>query len=109
MIDSLVSALEERRWKTDILSLDDGQIYISGGSMQGLQIGDVLALMSAGQKVKSKQSGFDIELPAKRIATIKITGFFGESENSEGSVCELIEGNISNIDIDKIYVEEIAK
>jgi curli biogenesis system outer membrane secretion channel CsgG len=106
MIDQLISKLEERRWKTDILNVNGSEIYISGGAYQGLKIGDTLALMEPGATIKSRQSGFDIALPPKRIGTLRIKGFIGDSEHNEASLCVLTEGSLDTVDLDHIYVEE---
>lgn len=109
VIDKLVSKLKERPWKTDILEIQEGQIYISGGKKQGLKSGDILRVMESGKTVSSKQSGFNIALPPKHVATIKVISFFGEDETNEGSVCQLIDGKIEKVDISKLFVAEDAK
>lgn len=109
MIDKLVSTLDERVWRTDILDVQGDQVFISGGQKQGIKPGDVLLVMERGAKVKSKQSGFDINLPAKRIAEIRVVSFFGDNENNEGSMCTVISGTLGSADPAKIYVEEIKK
>src|SRR5574341_474512 len=78
VIDQLVSRLADRKWRTDILEVKDGHVFISGGKRQGLKEGDTLAVLEAGATVKSKQSGFDIALPPKPVAKIRVSGFFGE-------------------------------
>ncbi|KAA0894344.1 curli production assembly protein CsgG [Oryzomonas rubra] len=107
MIDKLVSSLDERPWKTDVLEEQGGQVFISGGKEQGLKVGDLLQVMEKGAIVKSKQSGFVINLPSKKVATVKVTAFFGDNENNEGSVCEVLTGNINPAAIKNVYVEEI--
>lgn len=107
MIDKLVSSLDERPWKTDILEIQGGQVFISGGMRQGLKVGDNLQVMEKGQTVKSRQSGFDINLPPKKVATVKVTAFFGDNENNEGSVCEVVSGAIDQASLKSIYVEEV--
>ncbi len=109
MLDKLVSSLGERPWKSDILAVEVGQIFISGGKSQGLQVGDILQVMERGTTVKSKQSSFDINLPPKKIAEIKVVTFFGDNENNEGSVCEISSGGISAVTFEKIFVEEVNK
>ena len=104
VVDKLVSNLEERPWRTDILEMKDNQVFISGGSRQGLKINDMLKVMKSGKKVTSKQSGFQVALPPTEIATLKITSFFGESEVEEGSVCSLLSGQIDESLIDALYV-----
>jgi curli biogenesis system outer membrane secretion channel CsgG len=107
MIDKLVSSLDERPWKTDILEIQGRQVFISGGQRQGLTVGDILQVMEKGQVVKSRQSGFDINLPPKKIATVKVITFFGENANNEGSVCEIVSGTVDTVLLKNTYVEEV--
>lgn len=106
VIDKLVSTLDERPWRTDILEAKAGQVFISGGARQGLKVGDTLRVMAAGQKIKSKQTGMEISLPAKQVATIKIVSVFGDSENDEGSVCEVVTGTVDPV-ATNLFVEEV--
>lgn len=107
MIDKLVSSLDERPWRTDVLEVQEGQVFISGGQRQGLKVGDVLQMMEKGQTVKSRQTGFDINLPPKKAATVKVTAFFGDNENNEGSVCEVVSGAIDPASLKNTYIEEV--
>ena len=91
---ALMSKLSEREWRTDILKVDGNQVYISGGSRQGLKPGDRLAILQAGEVVKSAQTGFDITLPAKPVARVEVQSFFGDDEMTEGSVTVLTSGSI---------------
>ncbi len=109
MLDKIVSSLEERPWKTDILEVKGTEAFISGGQYQGIKIGDILQVMEEGAPVKSRQTGFTMNLPPKKVAEIKVSSFFGNNENNEGSVCHIISGTISNKNIDKLYVEEVKK
>lgn len=94
MMNTLVNRLEDRPWTTDILKVDGGRIFISGGERQGLKPGDRLAVMAQGEKVKSRQSGFEITLPGSRVAGLRVVSLFGDSEASEGAVCEISDGAI---------------
>jgi len=107
VIDKLVSTLDEKPWRTDILEAQGGQIFISGGFRQGLKVGDELVVMAPGQKVKSKQTGMEISLPGREVARIKVVSFFGDNENNEGSVCEVIKGKIDPASAATLYVEEV--
>lgn len=107
MLDKIVSSLEERPWKTDILEIKGAEVFISGGQNQGIKIGDILRVMEQGAAVKSKQAGFTINLPPKKIAEIKVSAFFGNNENNEGSVCQIISGTINASNNDKLFVEEV--
>lgn len=106
VIDQLVSKLAERKWKSDVLSVKDGQVFISGGKRQGLKEGDVLAVMEAGDTVKSRQTGFDITLPAKQVATIRVAEFFGETEIDEGAVCRVVSGDLARPSSPRLFVSE---
>jgi len=94
MMNTLVNKLKDRTWSTDILKVEGRQVYISGGERQGLKVGDLLTVMSQGQKVKSQQSGFEITLPGARVAGLKVAVLFGDSEANEGAVCEVADGAI---------------
>lgn len=107
VIDKMVSTLDEKPWRTDILESRDGQLFISGGSRQGIKIGDSLQVIAPGQKVKSKQTGMEITLPGKPLATIKVVSFFGDSETDEGSVCQIVTGRIDSSAAANYYVEEV--
>ncbi len=107
VVDKLVSALEDRHWRTDILEVQGSNMFISGGQRQGLKVGDVLDVMEEGAPLKSKQTGFTINLPAKKIATVKVVSFFGDSENNEGSVCAVITGNMDKTLIKNTFVQEV--
>jgi len=90
MLNGIVSKLDERPWRTDILQIEDNQVFISGGKRQGIKIGDVLTVMLEGNKVKSQQTGFEITLPPKILGNLRVVSQFGDSEANEGSVCEII-------------------
>lgn len=109
MLDQLVSSLDNRAWKTDVLEVQGGQVFISGGQKQGMKVGDTLQVMELGATIKSKQTGFDINLPSRKIAEIRVASFFGDNENNEGAVCEVVSGTVNTAGLDKIYVEEVKK
>lgn len=90
--NALIAKLEERPWRTDILKVDGKQLFISGGSRQGLKAGDMLSIMKQGDTVKSAQTGFGITLPATPVGKARVISVFGDNESNEGSVAELISG-----------------
>jgi curli biogenesis system outer membrane secretion channel CsgG len=109
VIDRLVGKLGDRPWRTDILELQGAEVFVSGGKSQGLRAGDELTVMEAGRTVKSAQSGFDIALPARQVATIRVLSTFGDTETTEGSVCELTWGMITPAAIPKLFVAQPQK
>jgi hypothetical protein len=109
VIDRLVSKLADRPWRTDILEVQGTQVFISGGTRQGLRVGDELVVMAAGQTIKSAQTGFDVTLPPKTVATLKVVQTFGDSETNEGSVCDQTSGAVDKAQLPKLFVTQPAK
>jgi curli biogenesis system outer membrane secretion channel CsgG len=104
--NSLISKLDERPWRTDILKVDGRQLYISGGSRQGLKVGDTLFVLKQGERVKSGQTGFEITLPAKTIGQVRVVGLFGSNDTDEGAVAEILSGDINDSRKDGLYVSD---
>lgn len=100
----LVQNLEAQPWRTDILKTDGGTVYISGGAAQNLTPGTRLAVMQAGDDVKSAQTGFTIALPPQQIASLTVTSNFGTDEESQGSICSVTGGTLPSPLPASIYV-----
>jgi len=109
VIDRLVSKLTDRPWRTDILEVQGAQVFISGGARQGLRAGDELAVMAAGQTVKSAQSGFEVTLPPKQVGALKVVSTFGDDETNEGSVCQVTSGAIDKAALAGLFVTQPVK
>lgn len=93
LIDKLLNKLGDKPWTTSILSVEGPVVIISGGSRQGLRVGDHLKVMIAGKVIKSPQTGFNIQLPHTAVGMLNVLSFFGDSETNEGSLCEIITGS----------------
>lgn len=106
---ALISKLEERPWRTDILKVDGSTVYISGGTLQGLKVGDKLQVLRAGDTVRSAQSGFDIALPPTPVAQIQIGSLFGDNETNEGAVTTVISGNVTEDQKGSLFVSELKE
>ena len=104
--NSLIAKLEERPWLSDILKVEGRQLYLSGGARQGIQVGDVLNVLKAGEKVKSSQSGFDITLPAQTVGQVRIVSRFGDNETDEGSIADILSGDITDAQKRGLYLSE---
>lgn len=96
VMNSLVSKLTEKPWRTDILKVSGSQLFISGGERQGLKVGDALWVMQEGEKVKSTQTGFTIALPASQVATLEVVSLFGTNDTDEGAVCRVASGKVGS-------------
>ncbi|KLN60374.1 curli production assembly protein CsgG [Kiloniella spongiae] len=108
VMNEIVRKLDERPWRTDILKREGSTVFISGGQSQGLSIGDTLDIMKAGDTIRSAQSGFDIELPAQKIGSLKILSFFGTDETNEGSVTQITSGTMENSSVSEYFIAEGA-
>lgn len=108
-VEKLTQLMLERRWSADVLSVEDDQVYISGGKSQGISEGMTFQIKTRGREVKSKTTGSTITLPGKNLATLEIQGTFGESELEEGSFGQIIDGSIEGYDADELQVEEIEQ
>nr|WP_198969619.1 CsgG/HfaB family protein [Xylophilus sp. ASV27] len=104
--NALISKLEERPWRTDILRVAGKQIFISGGTKQGLKVGDNLAILRQGETVKSAQTGFAITLPATPVGKARVVSLFGDSESNEGAVAEVTSGAVSAADLSSVFISE---
>ena len=109
VVDRLVDRLYDRPWRTDILEVRGTQVFISGGERQGLKGGDTLAVLQATGTAKSKQSGFEIALPPRQVATVRVVSLFGDSETNEGSVCEVTSGTVDAGPLATLFVAEPAR
>ena len=103
VIDELVRKLEERPWRTEILQIEDNQLFIAGGQRMGIEIGDRLTVMRRGKEVASSKG--KIELPAAPVGTVEVISFFGETELNEGSVATVVSGDVSG-ELNTLFVAE---
>lgn len=107
MTNEVIGNLSDRTWSTDILRVDGSTVYISGGAKQGLVQGDTFNVETLGELVTSGQSGLPIRLPGKTIAKIEITSFFGDTEYTEGSVAQIVEGSLGTQSASNLVVKEV--
>jgi curli biogenesis system outer membrane secretion channel CsgG len=109
VLNALVTRLEQQPWRADILKAEGRQVYIAGGSRQGVKPGDMLAVMQQGDTVRGAQSGLAVTLPATKLGRIRVQSVFGDSDSNEGAVAELESGTASAPAGKILYVSEEAK
>ena len=105
-MSAVVAKLEEKPWSTDILKISGNRVFISGGQHQGLTVGTELLVKREGEKVVSKQTGFEIALPGEEVAQIRVVSLFGDSEVTEGSVAEIVSGSLEGQEAGRLRVTE---
>ena len=106
VLNTLIRKLEEREWRTSILTVEDGNVYISGGKHQGIKPGNEFAVIAPGKTIRSEQTGMNIELPGEQIAVLEVVSTFGETEAAEGSITKVTDGALPETDTAKLYVAE---
>lgn len=103
-VAKISAVVDKQPWATYILKVEGNRIYIGGGKSQGIKEGMIFNIQTAGEKVKSPQTGAEITLPGQNIATIKIVSLFGEGELNEGSVATIVSGSLGGKRITDLVV-----
>lgn len=104
VVNRLTTEFNRRPWQTSIIGADKDRYFISGGKAQGLKPGMVFSVETQGEKVKSPQTGFEIALPGREIAQIRIDSLFGDTEMSEGAVTSVVGGSLQGWKFDQLTV-----
>ncbi len=108
VVNRLTTELQRRPWQTSLIGNEQGSYFIAGGKSQGLAPGMVFSVQTIGKKVKSPQTGFDITLPGKEVAQLRVDSLFGDTEVSEGASATLVGGSLQGYSFDQLTVREKA-
>jgi curli biogenesis system outer membrane secretion channel CsgG len=106
VVDGIMQNLLSKPWRSYVLSVEDNTIMIAGGQKQGLKLNDSFSIYKKGKSIKNPQTGMMIELPGSKIASVNIIGQFGTTYTDEGSICQIINGNLKGENINDLYVEK---
>ena len=87
LVENIINKCMDKPWKSYILSVEDGTYVISGGASQGLVAGDKFNLYKKGKTVKNPQTGLNIELPGTKMGEVTIVTSFGDTPETELSLC----------------------
>ena len=107
LVEHVINKCMDKEWRAYLLSVEEGSYIISGGKSQGVEEGNVFAVMQKGRKVKNPQTGILIELPGKMAAKIKIDQLFGSTQEEEVAFGTLIEGTIDENKLENYYITEL--
>lgn len=108
-VEKMTQMLLERPWTADILTVEDGLVYISGGASQGVEAGMEFEVMTKGNRVRSQTTGSYITLPGQKVAEIKVTGLFGTTEIDQGAIAVLSSGSIDGYELSALEIREMKK
>ncbi|MDH3354570.1 MAG: CsgG/HfaB family protein, partial [Chromatiales bacterium] len=108
LTSNIVGNLLDSPWKSYILAEESGAFLIAGGRSQGIRKGSKFKIVTVGKKIKNPQTGIIIELPGKRVATIRISSLSGSGDN-EISIADVVEGKINPTKLTSYVVMETKK
>lgn len=103
-VNRMSNELSARPWQTYILSGSQGRYFVSGGKAQGLRPGMLFSVQTLGEKIKSLQTGFDITLPGREVAQLRIDSTFGDTEVTEGSMGSIVGGSLDGLKVEQLVV-----
>ena len=106
VVDGIMQNLLSKPWRSYVLSVENNTVMIAGGEKQGLKINDIFSIYKKGKSIKNPQTEMMIELPGSKIASVKVISQFGTTYTDEGSICQIISGNLKGVNTNELYVEK---
>lgn len=103
-VSRLSADFNTRPWQTVILKTESGRVFLSGGKAQGLRPGLELEVHTAGERIKSPQTGAFITLPGRSVARLRVEALFGDTELNEGAVASVMSGSTDGHPIQQLVV-----
>lgn len=107
LVENIINNCMDKPWRGYFLTVDDGNIFITGGKSQGINEGDQFIVKEKGKTVRNPQTGINMELPGKEVGVIKIILSTGDNPLTELSVVEFTSGSINTNNLENYYIEEI--
>ncbi len=108
-VEKMSQLMLTKPWSADVLTVENGLVYFSGGESQGIEVGMNFAVFKKGREVKSTTTGSIITLPGTEVAKLRVLGTFGQTELEQGSFGLITEGNVSLLDLNELEVREIEE
>ena len=106
LVENVINKCMNKPWNGYILTKEDDQYVISGGTSQGINSGDVFPVYTKGKKVKNPQSGMMVELPGKKIGQMTIQLSVGDIPENEVSFCSYEGDPIDANHLENYYVSD---
>lgn len=103
-VSRLAADFATRPWQTAILKTESGRVFLSCGRAQGLRLGMLLEVHTAGERIKSPQTGAFVTLPGRSVAQLRVDALFGDTELSEGAVASVVTGSTEGHAIQQLVV-----
>ncbi len=109
LVENIVNNCMDKPWKSYFLSYEDGDILISGGESQGIDVGDTFRVVKKGKRVENPQTGMMMELPGETVGRVKVEYTGGATPQNEFSKVSFIEGGINQDNLQNYYIKELPK
>ena len=106
LVNNIVEKLLDTPWQSYLLSFDEGNYIIAGGTLQGIKEGDVFSVYKRGSKVLNPQTNMEIELPGKFVGRIRVDSTVPGDALTELSMCSKLSGDIPIKDFGNYYIQE---
>ena len=99
LVENIINKCMDKPWRSYFLSVDQGSYIIGGGKSQGLQENDTFTVYKKGKVVVNPQTGIKIELPGENLGKLRVSSFYGDTPETEISICSYdgIEIDASNL------------
>ena len=101
-----INKLSNDPWKSYILTIESDKVYISGGALQGIKVGDQFTVYKRGSVVVNPQTNIPIELPGTQVAKITVEQVIAGTELTEMSIARIVEGELTGTDFSTFYIRE---
>lgn len=106
LVENIINKCMDKPWRGYLLSVDDGVYIISGGTSQGIAVGQTFALYKKGKTVTNPQTGLKIELPGQKVGALTVTASMGDTPESEISFCSYDGTPVSENELSNYYIME---
>ena len=107
LVENVINKCTDAPWRAYILAADENGVIISGGTSQGISVGDRFAVKTRGKQVTNPQTGIQFELPGKVIGQVKVEAVQGNTPETEFLLVSVTEGEIDPTQLNNYYIEEI--
>lgn len=106
LIENIINKCMDKPWRGYLLSCDNGQYIMSGGSSQGIVQGDRFTVYLKGKKVKNPQTEMMLELPGSKVGNLTVINCFGDIPENEVSFCTYTGKQIDANNLENYYIME---
>jgi curli biogenesis system outer membrane secretion channel CsgG len=109
LTSNIIENMTDKPWRGYILGAEDGNLITSGGKSQNIKVGDKFDVYKKGKQVKNPQTNMMITLPGKKLGTITINTTLGDTPETEVSLAEITNGDLSSYikskDFSNLYIQ----